>query len=213
MSDFLLDEQGVPTTPGAGSSILFPHNYATKKSWAIRNSDGMVCMVPGLINQSVADQATAAGVDTYVTGANILVPAQGLQVGTIFRWRIGLTKSAAGTAAPAWIVRVGTAGAIGDTARITFTQVAAQTAAADAAVVDIQAIVRTIGAAGVMHGVLMMGHVLAATGFSTLNHNVQQVASAGFDMTVANLFVGLSMAPGASGVWTAQNVVVEALNL
>jgi hypothetical protein len=136
-----------------------------------------------------------------------------MQVGTMFRWRFVMTKSAAGTAAPIWVVRVGTAGSTADTARLTFTQIALQTAVVDTGMVDITAIVRSIGAAGVMAGGLQMGHVLAATGFSTLNHNVLSVVSAGFDTTPTNLIVGVSVNPGASGVWTHTSVMVEAMGI
>jgi hypothetical protein len=124
-----------------------------------------------------------------------------------------MTKSAAGTAAPVWVVRVGTAGTTADTARLTFTQIALQTAVVDTGMVDIIAVLRNVGAAGVLAGGLKMAHVLAATGFSTLDHNVLSVVSAGFDTTVANLIIGVSVNPGASGVWTHTVVTSEMLNV
>jgi hypothetical protein len=96
---------------------------------------------------------------------------------------------------------------------LTFTQVALQTAAADAAVVEIFGVIRNVGAAAIMSGGLVMNHVLAATGFSTLTMNVQQVTSAGFDSTVANTIIGVSVNPGASGVWTIQYVDAQMDNI
>jgi hypothetical protein len=58
-----------------------------------------------------------------------------------------------------------------------------------------------------------MAHVLAATGFSTLDHNVMQVTSAGFDTTVAGTIVGVSVNPGAAGVWTHQVISAECLGV
>jgi len=212
MADILLDEQSTPATPASGQCLIYPDNV--NSLLAYKNDAGRVFSVGSAIrNWSVGAQATGAGTDTYLTGSALAVPQHFLQVGTTCRWRVVLTKSAAGTASPSWIVRVGTGGVVGDTARITFTQVALQTAAADTAWVEIEAVVRTIGAAGVMAGGLRMSHVLAATGFSTLDHNVMQVTSAGFDMTVGNLIVGLSANPGASGVWTFQIVSAEMLNI
>jgi hypothetical protein len=55
--------------------------------------------------------------------------------------------------------------------------------------------------------------VLAATGFSTLTMNVQQVTSAGFVTTVANSIVGVSANGGAASAWTVQVVDAEAFNI
>lgn len=136
-----------------------------------------------------------------------------LQVGTTFRWTLYMTKTGAGTAAPIWVIHVGTAGSVADAARVTFTQVALQTAVADTGVVEINAVLRNVGAAGVLAAGLAMTHVLAATGFSTLTDNVMQVTSAGFDTTVAGTIIGLSVNPGAAGVWTHQVIAAEMKNI
>jgi hypothetical protein len=211
MADILIDTQTPPAAPAAGSGLLYIDSLT--KQGAIRNDTGRVFSLPGAIqNQNVADQALAAA-DTYVTGSNLAIPAHLLQVGTKFRWRFVLTKTAAGVAAPVWIVRVGVAGTVADAAILTFTQVALQTAAIDAATVDITAVLRNVGAAGVLAGGLRMNHVLAATGFSTLTMNVQQVTSAGFVTTVANSIVGVSANGGAASAWTVQVVDAEAFNI
>lgn len=208
MSELLLDVQAAaPATPAAGQLYGFP--LTGTKRWTSKDDAGRTLTIPPLTNHNTTDSVANAA-DTYLVGSRIDVPAHGLQVGTRFRWTLAMTKTAAGTAAPVWSVRVGTAGTTGDTARLTFTQVALQTAAIDTGWVEIVAIIRSVGAAGVMAGGLHMAHVLAATGFSTLDHNVMSAVSAGFDTTVANLFVGVSVNPGASGVWTHQIVTVEA---
>lgn len=165
-------------------------------------------------NYNTAD-VVANGTDTYLTGSAIAIPtARPLAVGTKFEWELFGTKTAAGLAAPVWNVRFGTAGALVDTARVTFTQVAAQTAVVDAGHWKIKAIVRgPIGVSGIVAGGIAMEHVLAATGFSTVAHNVQPVNSAGFDLTTEGLIVGLSVNPGAAGVWTFQLVSAEVTNL
>lgn len=210
MSDILLDVQSTPATPGAGQGVLYFDTLS--KLLTLRNADGLIDTVGDLAAQNTAD-VVATGVDTYLTGSAIIVPGHLLQAGAQFRWTVVCTKTAAGTATPIWVIRVGTAGSTADAARVTFTQVAAQTGAIDTAWFDIVAILRNVGAAGVLAGGLKMAHVLAATGFSTLDHNVQQVNSAGFDTTAASLRVGLSVNPGASGVWTCQIVQAQALNL
>lgn len=157
-----------------------------------------------LVNANISD-VVATGVDTYLTGSNLLIPTAGLKAKTVLRWRFYITKTAAGVVAPIWSVRVGLAGSVADVARLTFTGVA-QTAAADTAEVIIEAILRNIGAAGVLAGGLTMHHNLAATGFANQGATVLQVTSAGFDTTPANLIIGVSVDPGAAGVWTHQCV-------
>lgn len=164
-------------------------------------------------NVSVADEVANA-TDTYLTGSAIAIPTSApIAVGTVFRWRFCMTKTAAGTAQAIWSVRFGTNGTTADTARLTPTQTA-QTAAADTGFATIDVIVRgPIGASCVVHGRFTMEHHLATTGLQDQNHNVIQAASAAFDCTTAGMIVGVSVNPGASGVWTFQQVTAEVLNL
>ena len=168
-------------------------------------------------NQSTADQATAAGTDTYLTGSSITIPtSRPLAIGTKFLWKIVATKTAAGAAAWSMIIRFGTAGTVSDTARLTFTQVTnVQTAAVDTGVWDIVAVVRgPIGASCIVAGGLNFTHHLAATGFSTVGTgDCYQITSAAFDCTTAGMIVGLSCNPGASGVFTFQVVQTDVRNL
>jgi hypothetical protein len=208
MANVILDNQALPGIPAAGKTVLFPESGAKRLTY--RDDSGRTYTIPGAINNYNTADVVANAADTYVTGSGLVVPTGLLmQVGTSFRWRIYATKTAFGTAAPIWVVRVGTAGTTGDSARLTFTQVALQTAAADAAFIEVDAILRNVGASGILAGGLAMTHVLATTGFSTLGANVQQVTSAAFDTTVANSIIGLSVNPGASGVWTLQVVSAE----
>jgi len=179
---------------------------------ASKDDVGKVLLLPGLKNFNIAD-VVASAADTYLTGSSLNIPSHLLQAGAMPRWKLVMTKTAAGTAAPIWRIRIGTLGTTGDAAILTFTQVALQTAVVDTGFVEIIANLRNIGVAGVLAGALRMNHVLAATGFSTLTTNVLQVTSAGFDTTVANLIVGVSVNPGASGVWTHQVVQAELLNM
>jgi hypothetical protein len=212
MSDLLIDNQTIAPTPASGKLAVF--GESSTKRLVTRDDSGRTNVLSGAVrNWSTAD-VVATGADTYLTGSGLVVPVGlVLQVGVTFRWNFFMTKSAAGTAAPVWNIRVGTAGTTGDTARVTFTQVAAQTAVADTGWVEINGIIRSVGASGVLIAGLSLGHVLATTGFSTLGANVMQVLSGGFDTTVANLIVGVSVNPGASGVWTHQLISAEMLNI
>lgn len=212
MADILLDNQAVPTTPAAGKTVVAVNS--TTKQLVTRDDAGKFATLSGSIRNWNTADVVATGADTYLTGSGLVIPTgQVMQVGTVFRWDIAMTKSAAGTAAPVWVVRVGTAGSTADTARLTFTQIALQTAAVDTSTLEILVILRNVGAAGIAAGYLEMAHVLATTGFSTLDHNVLQVTSAGFDTTVAGTIVGVSVNPGASGVWTHQVISAECLGV
>lgn len=209
MAELLVDTQGPPATPSAGTLFLFPHS--SSKQWSSKDDAGKVLTIPGIKNVSVADQVVGAA-DTYLVGSALAVPSHGLQAGTILKWRIACAKTAAGTATPVWIVRVGVNGTTADTARLTFTG-PAQTAAIDAAWIEITVVVRTVSATGVITGLLSLAHNLAATGFANIGSPTLVVTSSAFDTTVANLFFGVSVNPGASGSWTHTIVKAEALNL
>jgi len=206
MADILVDNQAVPATPAAGKTILFV-NSGTKLLCS-KDDAGKVQSLGGLImNYNTAD-VVANAADTYLTGSGLSIPTgQVLQVGTTFTWRFGLTKTAAGTATPIWTVRIGTAGTTADTARLTFTGAAAA-ATAEAGWVEISAILRNVGASGVLAGVLVCRPHTNGIGASAL-----QVTSAAFDTTVAGSIIGVSVNPGAAGVWTHQVIHSQMLNI
>jgi hypothetical protein len=155
---------------------------------------------------------TANAADTYLTGSNITVGGR-LKAASVFRWRVSMTKTAAGTAAPVWSVRYGTNGSTADTARNTFTGTA-QTAATDTGWVDLECNVRTYSATGVVQCTLAMQHVNTTTGLMNIAQiRIFSSTSAAFDLTGGTLIVGLSVNPGASGVWTITQVTGEAWNL
>jgi len=162
-------------------------------------------------NASTSDQVASAA-DTYITGSSLTVVNR-LKVGTMFFLDFTMTKTAAGTATPITSVRFGTAGTTADTARLTFTG-DAQTAAADTGTIRIVLVVRgPIGASCVVHGNYIMQHELATTGFDNAEDNILQVTSAAFDVTVAGLIMGVSINPGASGVWTFQKASIIGINM
>lgn len=167
----------------------------------------------GVITNANTSDVTANAADTYLTGSALTIgPSQ--KAGTILRWRAVATKTAAGTAAATVIVRFGTNGSTSDTARNTFT-LSAATAATDTGHFELTCIVRTINAStGVVACGLGVTHANSTTGLVSANEtNVFQVVSGNFDNTSASLIAGVSVNPGASGVWTFQVVTAEATNL
>ncbi len=208
MADILLDAQGNPTSPAANTGLIYP-SLADKQFVGLCD-DGRRLMLPGLKNFNTADEVANAA-NTYLAGSKITIPQHGLAAGMMFRWKMGLTKTGAGVATPAWTVVVGTNGSTADTVRLTFTG-PAQTANADAGLVEIIAILRNTGASGVLAGILTMDHNGNTLGLANVPQVTLQATSAGFDTTPASLKVGVCINPGAAGVWTHQVIMAELLN-
>jgi hypothetical protein len=210
MADLLVDTQGTPASPSAGKALLYPDS--SSKQWTGKNENGRCFSFDGAVRNWNTADVVANAADTYLVGSSIAIPQHLLQAGATFKWRFVFTKTAAGLATPIWSVRVGTLGTIADVARLVFTG-PAQTAVIDTGIVEINAVLRNIGAAGVLAGGLELVHNLATTGIATSQAPCLQTTSAGFDTTVANLIVGVSCNPGSAGVWTHQTVVAEMSNM
>lgn len=207
MPDILLDTQAVPTAPAASKGLLYFDNVSNVVTsvTSVKSQS-----VGGVRNASVATQAYSTA-EIYLTGSNLAIPSHKLQVGATFRWRVVLTKTA-GTGALLWRIRIGTLGTTGDAEIILFTQASAPTSATDTAKVDIDFIIRTIGAAATSQGGLRLNHVLAATGFSQLTTNVQQGAGTTFDSTTAALIAGITFNAQTAGAGNIELVGAELIN-
>src|SRR3989304_3965175 len=124
-----------------------------------------------------------------------------------------MTKTAAGTAASTYDIAVGPAGTTADTARVSFTKPAG-TAAADQGTIIIMAICRgPLSASGVFAGDFSLTHNLSATGHAVIPCVNVSTISGAFDVTTANLIVGVCITSGASDAITIQMVQAEAWNL
>lgn len=158
---------------------------------------------------TLADQVVGASATAYITGSAI--DATALKVGSRLRWYLKFTKSAAGTATMTFDNRWGPNGTTADTARGPTLATGTQTAAADAAELDVSVVVRAIGATGNFHGAWEFQHDLDATGFSAVSkpNTLTQGLSANFDMTVASLKAGLVLVTGASHSITFQQCITE----
>lgn len=162
-------------------------------------------------NASTANQTLPAS-DTYLLGSNVAIPQGKIKVGTKYRCKFNAVKTNAGTATPIVTIRIGTAGAIADTSRAVLT-FAAQTNVVDEGVFEIEIVFRAAGASAIMQALGTIGHRLAATGFSTANNSVVIATSAAFDITGANLQIGMSVNAGASSAWTISLVSADLFNL
>jgi len=160
-------------------------------------------------------QIAAHSADTYYIG--IPVTSNGitrLQAGCYFDWTFGVTKAAAGTAAPTINIRFGTAGSVSDTSRCLMT-LAAQTAAADSGVIQVQGTFRVVGASAVIVGRASLWHQLATTGLNvtTTGYQLVQTVGGAFDSTPVGSILGLSVNPGTAGAWVVESVDVDAVGL
>ena len=209
MSDIVLDVQSTPATPGSGQAVAYIDSQT--KMLSIKDDAGFVRTF-GRTNFSTAAQALTAATRTYLNGSALAIPTGKIQIGTSFRWSFNVTKTAAGTASSTYDIAIGTAGTTGDTARLSFTKPAG-TADADEGMVTILAVVRSVGASGIVVAELTLLHNLASTGHAVIPCVVVTAISAGFDMTIANLIVGLCITTGAADAITIELVQAEAWNL
>lgn len=211
MAELILSETSNVSAPSNGTVKLYADTTSVP-SWRSVDDAGNNFSLRGVSNFSVTSQAPAATTRTYIIGSALPVPVNKLQVGSCFEWTFNMTKTAAGIAASTFDICVGTAGTTADAARVAFTKPAG-TAAIDQGTVTIRAIVRTIGATGVMVGDFVMTHNGNTVGHATVPCVNVTTVSAGFDMTVANLIIGVCITSGAGDSLTIQLVQASAWNI
>ncbi len=196
------------------SGVLGPGWYVTMNEFGVISvflSNGMplgYVAAGKLENWSTAAQGAGFASDTYLTGSQILIPSGLPKVGTKYRCKFSVSKTAAGTATPILQIRIGTAGTTSDTSRCSFT-FGAGTAAADVGLFQMIGVFRSVGSgtSAVLQGFCGLTN-LATTGLASTVKGVQ-TTSAGFDSTVANSIIGVSVNGGASASWTVQLVEAE----
>lgn len=199
-----------PGTPSSGYTWLY--SDTTTKLLTAVNDVGATQTVPlWKFNQSVAAQGAGFSSDTYLVGSNISIPSGYPRVGTLYHGTFDVSKTAAGSATPIITLRLGTLGTTGDAAICQFT-FSAGTAAADVGTCEIWGLFRTVGSgtSAVVQGRCEIRHGLSATtGLISLVSETKQVTSSGFDSSVANSIIGVSVNGGASAAWTVQLVTAE----
>lgn len=207
MSKIIFDTESTPTTPAAGQLILFPDNVG--KRWMQKDDAGVLSTLSDIATGSAAAVAGGFAADTYLLGSSILIPRGQPKINTTYRCRFDMVKTAAGAAAFTVNIRYGVAGTIADASRLALA-FAVGTAAIDTGMFELFAHFRNVGAAGVLAAMLRCTHHLAATGLITTGASGTGIilgASAGFDTTVNDSFIGISVNGGAAFAGT--NTVVE----
>lgn len=200
MADILADNQSAPSTPASGKNILYFDSTSKKLT---HKDDGGTNRGGTLAKNTSTGQQTGFASDTYLTGSAITIPSFGMEVGQIYKWEVGIEKTAAGTAAIVCTVRTGTNGTTADTSRAALTQTVAQTATASVKTMYVTALVRTVSASGVIVAHMDFGGSGSTTGFG----DGDRIVSSTFDNTaLAGQFIGLSLNGGASASYTIDSV-------
>lgn len=195
----------------AGTEEMEINEGGTSKKMAL--ADLLAYMGDGVQSGSVADQTINAATTALLIGSTLVVPTGKMRIGTIFRWRIVLSKTGAGTAANTFIVQFGTAGTTADADVLTFS-LPVGTAVVDAGMIDIEVTIRgPLSGSCIAQGHLRMTHNLQITGLATIPCVDVSVTSGVFDATVASLIASVVCTTAASTVLTFQQVSSEAKNL
>lgn len=204
MGKIHLAEESFPSTPSAG----FGRGWfdSSNSQWCQRNDSGIYL---GDMNKSITAQIASHSANTYYAGLQL--PSFSMQAGMMFEWYFPVTKTA-GTAAPAYTIVIGPNQSVADTVRLTLTG-PAQTAVADTGFVRIMVTCRSVGAAGVLSGMVWLQHNLAATGLASTGPaglSIVQANSAGFDNSaLQGQFIGLCVNPGASAAWVVEQCLAR----
>lgn len=211
MADILMDTQAAYSgTPTGGKGAVFIDSTSKRLTW---KDDTGRYWAPGARNWSTANDPSAFASDLYVVGSNILIPSFGLQVGSRYYLRVSASKTAACTGTPAYTIRIGSSGVVGDTSRLALTG-PAQTAVIDIGTLNILAVVRAVGAAtGVIQATAWWNHrgtaantTTSGTGFANDSTGHVEATSAAYDNTTeGGKYIGVSIngtSTTAPAAWT-----------
>jgi hypothetical protein len=161
-----------------------------------------------LRNQSTSSVSASFASEAYLVGSAITLPSSAPQVGTEYRCRFDMTKTAAGVATPIIKVYFGTLGTTGDTALATLT-FSAGTAATDTGVFEVIVNFDSVGSgtSAVVKATCRLNSQ-PTTGLSSLLKAVT-ATSAGFNSTTAGAIMGVSFNGGSSFSGTCTKVRSE----
>jgi len=201
-----LAEESFPATPSAG----FGRGWfdSSNNQWYQKNDAGIYL---GDQSGAITSAIGSHSANTYYKGLQL--PSFAMQAGSVFEWYFPVTKTA-GTAGPVYTIVFGPNQSTADTVRLTITG-PAQTAVADTGFVRVMVTCRSVGAAGVIQGMVWLQHNLAATGLANTpaGFSLVEGTSAGFDNqagTIAGQYIGLCVNPGASAAWVVNQCLARA---
>lgn len=142
-------------------------DVTTSTSKKVAISDLMGTLIDNA-SQASQSQSVVSATAYYITRSNLTMPTAfkvPMQVGTRFIWRVGMTKTAAGTGTFQVRIYRGINGTTADTADVTQT-IGTQTAVVDNMMVDVQVVVTATGATGSYYwSICPANKAITATGF------------------------------------------------
>lgn len=167
-----------------------------------------------LFSQSLASQGPGFAADSYLSGSGIAIPAGRLKAGSRYALVFDVSKTPAGVAAPVLTLRFGAAGTAADAA-LAVLSFPAQTAVADDGRFSLDVTFRSVGAgtSAVVQAVAALVHSSASSGLANVASPVRRATSAGFNSTLANAVIGVSVNAGAAAAWTVSLVQAQLDNL
>lgn len=167
-------------------------------------------------NVALASQVITAATLTQLNGSLIVVPQQGFQIGTTFRWTFDMSKTAVGTAGSLFQIRVGALGTTAD-AIVQAVTTGVGTAAIDTATFCIQFTVTAIGAGtttGIGH--LRIGprsNASVVAGWIATPGVILAMTPTAFSSPTAGLqYISLALTSGATVAPTMLNMTAELIN-
>lgn len=179
----------------------------------VGSASGNLQVGPTPNNASITNQTINAATTAALAGSTLAVPTSKLKIGSVFIWDLTVSKTAAGTAANTFNVRMGTTGGASD-ASLMALALPVGTGVIDTAQIQIVLTCRgPLSGSGIFAGTLTLVHNLAATGFATIPVVVVAGTSGAVDVTVANLILSLSCTTAAATVLTFSQVVGQAFGL
>ena len=148
-----------------------------------------------IANAAAQSQLTVAGSAYYITNSALSLPnpmKTGLVIGSTFFWRIGMTKTAAGTVGFNIMIYRGAAGSTADTADVD-QSIGVQTAAIDNMMVDVMIRVVSTGANGTYYWCISATNKAAtALGFGVATGSGMVSGTTGAkDLTIAGMKFGI----------------------
>lgn len=197
----MIDNQAAPSTPASGKTDVWIDSTAKR---LVFTDDSGKRHGGSVSNNSATASLAVSAADTYVTNSGILIPSYGMEAGQTYRWWLTATKTAAGTAAAIYTVRLGAAQATSDTSRLALTATTAQTAAVSSGLIQILVTVRNVGASGVI-----AGGVGVQSNNAGLGSGISGISSTFDNSAVAGQYVGVSINNGAAGAWTIEACYAE----
>lgn len=191
-------KMGFPSGPTYAELIQLGNGapIPTQEAFSHLNWNPNGGMIVGGKSSSVVDQSVPPATLTQINGTQVVVPPQGFQPGTKFRFLIDGQKGAAGTAR-SWFIRVGDTGVPATDAIVATFASPAGTAVIDTARWEIIWTIQTIGAAATSRASLsMVRSNITASGFRSvvnLTTDYAQIICTTFPTTTSGLkYVAIS---------------------